>query len=60
MCSLQGKPLGRARAKKSVKILECSERPGLSMMDIEDERNHMGAALSLRYRIGQPGTPAAE
>ena len=44
---------------RMVKILECSERPGLSMMDIEDERNHMDAALSLRYRIGQPGTPAA-
>src|SRR5215471_14879326 len=30
-----------------VKILECSERPGLSITDIEDERNHLGAALSL-------------
>jgi hypothetical protein len=43
-----------------VKILECSEKPGLSMMDIEDERNHMGAAFGLRDRLGQPGTPAAE
>jgi hypothetical protein len=31
-----------------------------SMMEIEDKRNHMGAALGLRYRIGQSGTPAAE
>jgi hypothetical protein len=30
------------------------------MMEIEDERNHMGAALGLRYRIGQSGIPAAE
>jgi hypothetical protein len=30
------------------------------MMDNEEERNHMGAAFGLRYRIGQPGTPAAE
>jgi len=47
-------------AHSKVKILECSEGPRFSMMDIEDQRNHMGAALSLRYRIGQPGTPAAE
>jgi hypothetical protein len=50
----------RLKQTRMVKILECSERPGLSMMDIEDERNHMGGALSLRDRIGQPGTPAAE
>jgi hypothetical protein len=31
-----------------------------SMMDIEDERSHMRATFSLRYRIGQPGTAAAE
>jgi hypothetical protein len=30
------------------------------MMEIEDKRNHMGAAVGLRYRIGQSGTPAAK
>jgi hypothetical protein len=30
------------------------------MMDIEDEHNHMRAAFGLRYRFGQPATPAAE
>jgi ribosomal protein S18 acetylase RimI-like enzyme len=31
-----------------------------SMMEIEDKRNQMGAAVGLRYRIGQSGTPAAK
>jgi hypothetical protein len=43
-----------------VKILECSERPRFSMMDVEDEHHYMGAAFGLRDRIGQPGTAAAE
>jgi hypothetical protein len=34
--------------------------PRFSMMDIEDEHNHMRAAFGLRYWIGQSGTPAAE
>jgi hypothetical protein len=34
--------------------------PRVSMMDIEDEHNHMRAAFGLRYWIGQSGTPAAE
>ena len=45
---------------RMVKILECGEGPRFSMMDIEDEHNHMRAAFGLRYRIGQPGTAAAE
>jgi len=45
-----------------VKIFKCaeSERSRSSMMDVEDEHNHMRAAFGLRDRIGQPGTPAAE
>jgi hypothetical protein len=43
-----------------VKILECAEEAPVSMVEIEDKRNDMGAALGLRYRIGQSGTPAAE
>jgi hypothetical protein len=43
-----------------VKKLECAEGLRFSMMEIEDEGNHMGADLSLPYRIGQSGTPAAE
>ena len=34
--------------------------PRFSMMDIDDEHNHMRAAFGLRYWIGQSGTPAAE
>jgi len=43
-----------------VKIFKCAERSRSSMMDVEDEHNHMRAAFGLRDRIGQPGTPAAE
>ena len=42
------------------KIFKCAERSRSSMMDVEDEHNHMRAAFGLRDRIGQPGTPAAE
>ena len=43
-----------------VKIFKCAERSRSSMMDVEDEHNHMRPAFGLRYRIGKPGTPAAE
>jgi len=43
-----------------VKIFKCVEGSRSSMMDVEDEHNHMRAAFGLRYRFGQPGTPAAE
>jgi hypothetical protein len=44
---------------RMVKIFKCAERSRSSMMDVEDEHNHMRAAFGLRDRIGQPGTPAA-
>jgi len=47
-------------APRMVKIFKCAERSRSSMMDVEDEHNHMRAAFGLRDRIGQPGTPAAE
>ena len=43
-----------------VKILQKAEKTGLSMMGIEDEGMHMGAAPGLRYGIGQSGTLTAE
>ena len=43
-----------------VKTFKCAEGSRSSMMDVEDEHNHMRAAFGLRYRIGQPGTPARE
>ena len=43
-----------------VKIFKCAERSRSSMMDVEDEHNHMRAAFGLRYRFGKPATPAAE
>jgi hypothetical protein len=51
---------GRLRSCRVVKIFKCVEESRSSMMDIEDEHNHMRAASRLRDRIGQPGTPAAE
>jgi hypothetical protein len=45
---------------RMVKIFKCAERSRYSMMDVEDEHNHMRAAFGLRYRFGQPGTPARE
>jgi MFS family permease len=45
---------------RMVKIFKCAERSRFSMMYVEDEHNHMRAAFGLRYRIGQPATPAAE
>jgi hypothetical protein len=42
------------------KIFKCVEGSRSSMMGVEDEHNHMGAAFGPRYRFGQPGTPAAE
>jgi hypothetical protein len=53
-------PYGQDTESRLVKILERSEWPRFSMMDIEDEHNHMRAAFGLRYGIGQSGTPAAE
>jgi hypothetical protein len=50
---------GRTQAPRMVKIPECAEGFRFSMMEIEDKRNRVGAALGLRYRIGQSGTPAA-
>src|SRR5215471_19301797 len=46
--------------ERTVKISKCTEESRSSMMEIENEHNHMGAALSLRDRIGQPRTSAAE
>jgi hypothetical protein len=43
-----------------VKISKCAEGSRSSMMDVEDEHNQLRAAFGLRYRFGQPGTPAAE
>jgi hypothetical protein len=43
-----------------VKIFKCIEGSRSSMMDVENEHNHMRAAFGLRYRFGQPGTPARE
>src|SRR6516164_3375770 len=37
-----------------VKMFKCAERSRSSMMDVEDEHNHMRAAFGLRDRIGQP------
>jgi len=47
---------------RMVKIFKCAEteRSRSSMMDVEDEHNHMRAAFGLRDRFGKPGTPAAE
>jgi hypothetical protein len=47
-------------AHRMVKIFKCAERSRSSMMDVEDEHNHVRAAFGLRYRIGQPATPARE
>jgi hypothetical protein len=43
-----------------VKIFISVEGSRSSMMDVEDEHNHMRAAFGLRDRFGQPATPAAE
>jgi len=51
---------GSMNLTRMVKIFKCAERSRSSMMDVEDEHNHMRAAFGLRDRIGQPGTPAAE
>jgi len=51
---------GVPRRPRMVKIFKCAERSRSSMMDVEDEHNHMRAAFGLRYRFGKPGTPAAE
>jgi hypothetical protein len=45
---------------RMVKIFKSVEGSRPSMMDVEDERNHVRAAFGLRYRISQPATPAAE
>jgi feruloyl esterase len=44
----------------TIKIFKSVEGSRPSMMDFEDEHNHVRAAFGLRYRISQPGTPAAE
>jgi len=48
------------RPSRVVKIFKCVEGSRSSMMDVEDEHNHMRAAFGLRYWFGQPATPAAE
>ena len=62
VCESQSRRVIRIERDRShvLKILECAEGSRFSMMDIEDERNHMGAAVGLCYRIGQSGTSAAE
>jgi len=45
---------------RMVKIFKCAERSRFSMMDVEDEHNHMRAAFGLRFRVGRRGSPAAE
>jgi hypothetical protein len=57
---LGGSSILEANEPRTVKISKCTEGSRSSMMNIEDEHNHMGAALSLRDRIGQPRTSAAE
>jgi hypothetical protein len=42
----------RWQPPRVVKIFKCVEGSRSSMMDIEDERNHMRAAFGLRYRSG--------
>jgi hypothetical protein len=42
------------------KYSKCVDGSRSSMMDVEDEHNHMRAAFGLCDRFGQPGTPAAE
>jgi hypothetical protein len=51
---------GHSQRGRVVKIVKCVEESQSSMMDVEDEHNHMRAAFGLRYRFGKPGTPAAE
>jgi hypothetical protein len=53
-------PSGRFCSGRMVKIFKCAERARSSVMDVEDEHNHMRAAFGLRFRFGKPGTPAAE
>jgi len=48
------------RIPRMVKIFKSAEGSRPYMMDVEDEHNHMRSAFGLRYRIGQPATPAAE
>jgi CubicO group peptidase (beta-lactamase class C family) len=45
---------------RMVKIFKSAEGSRPYMMGIEDDHNHMRSAFGLRYRIGQPPTPAAE
>ena len=51
---------GDSQRPRMVKIFKCAERSRSSMMDVEDEHNHMRAAFGLRYRFGKPATPARE
>jgi hypothetical protein len=44
----------RHSVTRVVKIFKCVEGSRSSMMDVEDEHNHMRAAFGLRDRIGQP------
>jgi hypothetical protein len=43
-----------------VKILECAEGTRFFKMSIENKRNYVGAALGLRYRIGESRALVAE
>ena len=44
----------------TVKIFKCVGGLWSSMMDVEDEHNHMRAAFDLRDRIGQLGLAGTE
>jgi organic radical activating enzyme len=55
-----GRYATRPNTSRMVKIFKCAERSRSSMMDVENEHNHMRAAFGLRYRFGKPATPAAE
>jgi RNA polymerase sigma-70 factor (ECF subfamily) len=43
---------GASPESRVVKIFKCVEGSRSSMMDVEDEHNHMRAVFGLRYRIG--------
>jgi hypothetical protein len=50
----------RLERENAVQIFKCVEGSRSSMMDVEDEHNHMGTAFGLPDRFGQPATPARE
>jgi hypothetical protein len=54
------KTFQRIGYSRVVKIFKCVEGSLSSMMDVEDQHDHMRPAFGLRDRLGKPGTPAAE